>query len=496
MTIVDKKKLYYTQHATDMVNNNTPEAAPLDKRSKTNLEFLVKSFGKNYVVGGDPKFPGNSYLKDRQGDINNLKSVSSDVIFDSNDISVRNQYVKYRPGFKFNDEEFPASRQSLIGTSKGGNNQKLAGNLTNFLDSVTWKRISEIDTNIKMVVDGIKPEDIIQGALFDAYFLSAVAAVAEYQSRIRRLLISKEFNKDGIYHLAINKMGVWEMITIDDQIPIMKDEKGKEWLLGGNTADNEIWVALLEKAYLKTIGSYENGGTGGNVAHALSDLTGAPTEIFYIDEFEGDAEGQVDPNYDPNSKDLSKLQGKDKLWRILKNADIDKHIVCAATKNSLALKQQYYNDFENWSAQGSSDGKLIEDFVIETFGLYPAFCYTFLGISEYNGEKLVRLRNSKGKTEWKGDWGDLSEKWINIRKDFRAKKKADGIFYMPMSDFINMFDFACVNYHNETHIHSAFTDTLTIGMLNCYELEVRSPGKFYITVHQMDRKNSNNRGIF
>jgi len=57
----------------------------------------------------------------------------------------------------------------------------------------------------------------------------------------------------------------------------VKNEKGETKLLGAHSVNNETWVSLLEKAYAKSYGGYDLIGNGGDIRHALTDLTGAPS---------------------------------------------------------------------------------------------------------------------------------------------------------------------------------------------------------------------------
>lgn len=70
------------------------------------------------------------------------------------------------------------------------------------------------------------------------------------------------------------------MVIIDDFLPLITID-GKEKLLGANTFDSELWAPLIEKAYAKIYNGYFTIGLGGDVANALTDLTGAPTEVFH-----------------------------------------------------------------------------------------------------------------------------------------------------------------------------------------------------------------------
>lgn len=381
-----------------------------------------------------------------------------------------------------------------------------------YLKTVSWKRAQDIDKEMKMIVEGIRPQDIVQGQLNNAYFLSAVSAVSEYQLRIRRLLVQREVTDNRAYGIALNKVGNWEMFVVDDHLPII-EEKGKEKLLGANALNHELWVSLLEKAYAKMYKSYDNIGAGGDVSHALTDLTGAPSEVFMMEEFEN-SEGGDSPfnnnlggvemrqgqgfsgntaheqagqnNQNKNENDENVHQGVEALWQLLKNADLNKYIMCAATKTADKIKEEYYNEFDKWVSKNSNSPT--EEFVIKQFGLYPGFCYTLLDVAEYNGAKLVRLRNSKGVLEWKGEWGDNSDQWKDVEKEYRTEVKADGIFYMPFTDFIDMFKFVCINYYDDSYLHTAFKDRLHKDQMACYEMNVTTPGDYFVNLSQRDLK--------
>ena len=69
-------------------------------------------------------------------------------------------------------------------------------------------------------------------------------------------------------------------------------------------------------------------------------------------------------------------------------------------------------------------------------------CYTVLNIFEFDGLKLLRLRNPPGDHgEWKGDWGDDSPLWTKRMKaklDY-SDDADDGCFFMSFDDFCANF---------------------------------------------------------
>ena len=52
---------------------------------------------------------------------------------------------------------------------------------------VEWKRLSKIIQNPALFDGKIEPQDAIQGMLGDCYFLSAISALAEKESRIKAI---------------------------------------------------------------------------------------------------------------------------------------------------------------------------------------------------------------------------------------------------------------------------------------------------------------------
>ena len=80
------------------------------------------------------------------------------------------------------------------------------------------------------------------------------------------------------------KNGQWETVLVDDHFPIIPDDTSglKAPLSSGPTRGaagahskhmTETWVALIEKAFAKYLGSYAELEKG-YVHHALQDLTG------------------------------------------------------------------------------------------------------------------------------------------------------------------------------------------------------------------------------
>lgn len=206
--------------------------------------------------------------------------------------------------------------------------------------------------------------------------------------------------------------------------------------------------------------------------------------------------GEIQPSVNLNQ--ITNVDAARQLWTLIKQADVSRHVICASTKDLEGIKNEYRAEFQEWrlnyrkeqEAKGTKDfkEKAAELFPVEYFGLYPSFCYTVIGVAEYSGETLVRLRNPKGVLEWKGDWGDLSEKWKTIAPEFRPEVKDDGIFYMPFHEFANFFNDVTINYYEDSFIHTAFKDRIYRSDINMYEVVISTPGEYYFQISQKDKR--------
>ncbi len=143
---------------------------------------------------------------------------------------------------KWTDPDFPPEQKSF---GLGRQSEK-----------VVWQRVEKIIPNPIFVGGGsIDPSDILQGRIGDCYFLSAIAGLAEKNSRIERIFPSLTINKNGIYMARVLHRGVFKEVVVDDYFPIGRYDKR---LMGANPAKGEeIWVMILEKCWAKLNGSYE-----------------------------------------------------------------------------------------------------------------------------------------------------------------------------------------------------------------------------------------------
>eukprot|EP00727_Mastigamoeba_balamuthi_P002896 m51a1_g12603 hypothetical protein (769) ;mRNA; r:414-3348 len=281
----------------------------------------------------------------------------------------------------FIDPTFPPTKESL-------NDQPTASNVITGIDE--WRRLDYLCDNPELFLDGIEPDDMQQGELGDCWFCQAVAAIAQQNpQRLEDLFLQKQYSKYGVYCLKLFVDNSWYYVVIDDYIPCANNKPA----FAHSKSPNETWVGLLEKALAKCHGSYQAMiGTGGRnlgAANALAALTGGDSKVIDIKA------GDMD----------------EKLWH-----DITE-----------------YNRKKWFMGCGSRGSALL--------GIVVAHGYSILDAVEAEGLKLLKLRNTWGKTEWLGDWGDDSKLWTPQMKELLHFTNADdGIFWMNFYDFTMQYD--------------------------------------------------------
>ena len=154
---------------------------------------------------------------------------------------------------KFVDYEFPPNYNSMFSKYKD------SPELNEYV--IHWKRPenfllinNEKNDLSKIILDNPEPNDIIQENEADSNFVSALSCIAEKSNLIKRLFISDDISKHGIYILKLCVKGIWKKIVIDDLFPCYPN--GNPFV--SHSSSFEIWILLLEKALAKIYGAYYN----------------------------------------------------------------------------------------------------------------------------------------------------------------------------------------------------------------------------------------------
>lgn len=323
-----------------------------------------------------------------------------------------------------------------------------------------WLRPQEFFKRVPKVFDTIDPNDILQGGLGDCYFLAAIASIANKSQRLERIFLTKQYNTEGIYVVALCVNGIWEDVVMDDRFPCRR--LSKDIAFNGSKSD-ELWVMLLEKAWAKLHGGYLNIAAG-LTREALRDLTGASAKTFFTAE------------------------GKENLWLVMLESHSKDYILTA----------------------GSDDLNYGSDAYISKIGIAGSHAYSVLGVFElvssggrykllkyvdrnqYQSSqktRIVQIRNPWGKGEWKGDWSDNSPKWNpELKQELGVKPQDDGIFFMDFDNFCKYYSDVQVCYYHDNHKYSAIKITSQPNDRIYLAFTVTSPGLYYFSINQKNRR--------
>ena len=424
------------------------------------------------------------------------------------------------------------SKKSIYG--EYGSAETLGVNVNN----ITWYGMKEINENATFFYDGTESNDVMQGALGDCWFISALSVIAT-----KDYLLRGEFNKSiledgkideeeikmmsegiyppifhsfstkGIYCFRFYKNFKWRYVLIDDRIPcysVYNENQTKKPIFAHCRLSNEFWVPLIEKAYAKLHGSYA-ALVSGCIDEGLVDMTGLVSKKMIKENLAGKSEA---------------------LWEQLKERSKLEHEGVIKTQTGKVVTAKIYK--MNKSMMGCSvehNGKNKEMEVSmqgHKIGIIAGHAYSILDVFEIDkartkkprkSSRLLRIRNPWGNYEWNGKWCDNSEEVLknkeNILKVLNKKykdtsekidfSKNDGTFLMRFSDFRKIYNnlFFCQNFP-PSYIGVRFYDKWTknnsggLPLQNTeqqlrdfflnpqYYFEIKKPGKVIICLLQND----------
>ncbi|SOV24656.1 calpain [Plasmodium sp. DRC-Itaito] len=151
----------------------------------------------------------------------------------------------------------------------------------------SWKRLSDLYENPIVMSPYLYNNCIRQGFVADCSFLSSLTVLIEYEKKHKIPVISSIitpctwnylsvnktwpiFNPCGMYICRLHCNGIQRKIIIDDYVPV---KNNNSLLVAYSNNQKELWVTLLEKAFVKLMGgSYSMFGS--NPGSDLYYLTG------------------------------------------------------------------------------------------------------------------------------------------------------------------------------------------------------------------------------
>jgi len=245
-----------------------------------------------------------------------------------------------------------------------------------------------------------RADDVQQGELGDCWFLSSLAALAEFQGGhwVRALLPGQDkVNPHGAYLVRLCLGGRWRNVLVDDRLPCIGGGRYFVQLAYCVTNRLQLWASLIEKAFAKACGSYQ-AIVGGEAGEALSILTGWPCTLIRFDR----------EDFDP-----------DILWATLCSSRDTQFLMTCSTAEVRAEDATSLVPFHVYS--------LITVFDVED--------------ARHRQVRLLKIRNPHTKLKWQGAWSDHSAQWTaDLRHRLGCPEGGSpGVFFMALADFLQRF---------------------------------------------------------
>uniref|UniRef100_A0A0R3WKU9 Calpain catalytic domain-containing protein n=1 Tax=Hydatigena taeniaeformis TaxID=6205 RepID=A0A0R3WKU9_HYDTA len=297
---------------------------------------------------------------------------------------------------------------------------------------VKWVRPSDFLNDPTMII-AVSCFPIRQTCVTDCSFVASMAVAAQYERRFKKRLITNiiypqkkngepVYNPCGKYMVKLHLNGVPRKIIIDDRLPMGYHD---ELLCSFSTNKNELWVSLLEKAYMKVMGGYDFPGSNSNIdLHALT--------------------GWIPERVSIKSSGTNEFDADREFRRLEKRFHRGHCLVTVATG-------------------------LLTPEVEQRSGLVPTHAYALLDMRQVDQTKLLLLKNPWSRTRWKGNFSDQdTERWTpemqrKLDYDLNSARYVDnGVFWIDYKSLLYFFDVFYINWNPElfpytTCVHSEWS---------------------------------------
>ncbi|TWW73241.1 calpain-10 isoform X1 [Takifugu flavidus] len=349
----------------------------------------------------------------------------------------------------FEDPDFPSDDTSVLcdGSTPLG---RLVGTLT-------WLRPQEICESPALFPGDINLAHPKQGLLGDCWFLCACSFLVRNKNLLNKVMPPDQpqwgdSRYRGSFQFCFWQQGHWKEVTIDDRLPCVKHSL----CFSQCQSPTIFWVALLEKAYAKLHGSYEQLWAG-QVSEALVDVTGGLAERWSL----GDSGSELEQRPEQDSYQFRR-----------RGLDLNR---LSSLKDQCALSCSTHRDAGGQEELSCGCPLFCSHLKISLISLGAAELgqYHAMTVMEWQdvttvtGSRvlLLRIRNPWGRCCWGGAWKQGGVGWESINHSSAVElqsRQADGEFWLDETEFMSQFDDVTVGYpsSDEGHLKSIYTGNL------------------------------------
>jgi calpain-7 len=294
--------------------------------------------------------------------------------------------------------------------------------------------------------DTISPLAITQSVVGDCSFLSSLSVCAEWERRFHKPLITAllypqhpsthrpVLSSTGHYVVRFFFNGCWRCVSIDDRLPMCprgfslgggSPTAQRRLLCSASNVRGELWVSLLEKAFMKVRGGYALGAAGSISATDIRFLCGWIPEQLETSTLRGS-----------HSKDQADL-----LWLRLLTGFAAGDCLITLSSGPQAAR-----------------------------GLIPCHSYAVLDVREVGpaGVRMVYVKNPWGLQRYTGRYHPTDTKrWTSqlcaaLHYDAASHAMVDnGLFWMEFSDVLAEFMHVTLAWNPASFSQSAHLVTLS-----------------------------------
>ena len=265
-----------------------------------------------------------------------------------------------------------------------------------FEADVRWRRLSILygEDNIT-VAENVTSEDVKQGTLGNWYLMSILGSIADkWPEQIQNLFITKQVNANGCYALRLMINGHYTTMVLDDFVPY--DTESYQLIYAQKVTKN-IWPILIEKAFAKFNGSYED------------IVMGSSEFIKFLLPY-------------PMHNDIRKFEESEKLeqWNLIKSKLTENWVITWKTFSENPKHSKY-----------------------EKVGLNKEQDYFITNLYQPDKKnKILKLSNPLGIQNWKGKWWDEDSSWDDYFKEiFDFDGRLPGEFFISFEDYLRYFEY-------------------------------------------------------